>query len=57
MLKDQVLEALKGAAEPMKAAEVATKISQDKAQVDKAIKELVKEDKAFSPKRCYWAAK
>lgn len=57
MLKDQVLAALKESVQPMKVAEVATKIAQDKIQVDKAIKELAKEEKAFSPKRCYWAAK
>jgi hypothetical protein len=29
----------------------------DKKDVDKAMQQLKKEEKIFSPKRCYWSAK
>lgn len=42
---------------PMKSAEIAEATGLPKAEVDKIIKTLVKEGKAESPKRCYYAPK
>ena len=36
---------------------LAEKTGQDKKEVDKAIKALMKEEKVFSPKRCFYSAK
>lgn len=56
-VKEKVLAALKESATPLKAGEIAEKIAVDKKDVDKAIKDLKKEDKIESPKRCYYSAK
>lgn len=53
-MEEQVLKAL---AEAKKAGEVAQSTGIDKAEVDKIIKKLVKEEKVYSPKRCYYQAK
>lgn len=55
-IKETVLNTLKTSAEPLKAGEIAEKAGVDKAAVDKAIKELKKEEKITSPKRCYYSA-
>lgn len=57
MNEQKILDALKKSAEPMKGGEIATATGIDKKEVDKAIKQLVKEDKITSPKRCFYAAK
>ncbi len=57
MNEEKVLEALVKSGIPMKAAEVAEATGLPKADVDKAIKNLVKAGKAESPKRCFYAAK
>lgn len=57
MNEEKVLAALKKSGVPMKSAEVAEATGLPKADVDKAIKNLVKEGKAESPKRCFYAAK
>lgn len=57
MNEEKVLEALVKSGVPMKAAEVAEATGLPKTDVDKAIKNLVKEGKAESPKRCFYAAK
>ncbi len=44
-------------AEALKAGEVAEKSGIDKKEVDKIIKKLVKEEKVYSPKRCFYQAK
>ncbi|MBU5592753.1 HTH domain-containing protein [Clostridium sp. MSJ-4] len=54
-IKDQVLEVLKNSGEPLKAGEIAEKSGLDKKDVDKAIKDLKKEEKINSPKRCFYA--
>lgn len=41
----------------MKGGEIAAAAAIDKAEVDKAIKALVKEGAVESPKRCYYAPK
>lgn len=56
-IKEIVFEALKKSTSPLKSGEIADMTGQDKAQVDKAIKVLVKDDKVTSPKRCYYQAK
>lgn len=49
-----VLEAMAKAGQPLKAGEIAELSGLDKKDVDKAMKELKKEEKIISPKRCYW---
>jgi predicted transcriptional regulator len=56
-IKEIVFDALKKSSDPLKSGEIAELTGQDKSQVDKAIKKLVKEEKVFSPKRCFYQAK
>ena len=56
-IQEKVLQALKESSVAMKSGEVAGKIGVEKADVDKAIKALKKEEKIVSPKNCYYAAK
>lgn len=55
--KEKVLKVLTESAEPMRPGEIAEKSGLDKSETDKAIKALKAEDKIFSPKRCFYAAK
>jgi len=55
--KDVVLKALKKSDKPLKSAEIAQLAGIDKAEVDKALKVLKKEEKVASPKMCYYSAK
>lgn len=55
-MEEQILEALKSKG-AMKAGEIALELGVDKKEVDKAIKLLVKEEKVYSPKRCFYDAK
>lgn len=52
-----VLNALKNSDKPLKGGEIAEKTGLDKKEVDKAIKELKKQDIIHSPKNCFYAAK
>jgi DNA-binding MarR family transcriptional regulator len=52
-----VLKTLKDSETPLKGGEIAEKSGLDKKAVDKAIKQLTKEEKIFSPKRCFYDAK
>ncbi|WP_027632424.1 HTH domain-containing protein [Clostridium hydrogeniformans] len=54
-IKDKVLDLLKKE-EALKAGEISEKLGIDKKEVDKAIKELKKEEKITSPKRCFYSA-
>lgn len=54
-ITEVVVKTLKESAEPLKAGEIAEKAGIDKKEVDKAIKELKKEEKITSPKRCYYS--
>lgn len=54
-MKDKVLDLLKNS-EPLKAGEISEKLGVDKKEIDKAIKELKKEEKITSPKRCFYSA-
>jgi hypothetical protein len=56
-IKDKVLSAMNKAAKPLKAGEVAELAGVDKKDAEKAIKSLVKEEKLFSPVRCYYQVK
>lgn len=55
--KEKVLELMQSENQPLKTGQVAEKTNIDKKEVDKAIKVLIKEDKIFSPKRCFYAVK
>ena len=57
MSTEKVLETLKAAGKPLKASEIAEASGLDKKEVDKAMKELKKNEKIISPKVCYWQAK
>lgn len=49
-----VLKAMKESGTAMRPGEIAEKAGIDKTEVDKAIKKLVKEEKIFSPKKCFY---
>ncbi len=55
--KDLILKVLKESSQPLKSGEVAEKTGVDKKEVDKVIKNLIKEEKIISPKRCYYSPK
>ncbi len=55
--KEKVLEALKNAGKPLKAAEIAEISALDKKEVDKAMKSLKDEGLIISPKVCFWQPK
>ena len=55
MAKEQVLDALKGA-EMLDAKGIMAATGLERADVDKAIKALRKEELVISPKRCFYAA-
>ena len=52
--KEAVLKALKDAGEPLRPGDIAQAAGLDKEVVSKAIKELKKEEKIDSPKRCFY---
>ena len=52
-----VLKTLSEAGKPLRSAEIATADGIDKAHVDKAIKQLKKEEKICSPKVCFYEVK
>ncbi len=56
-LIEQVYAAMQKANKPLRAGEIAELTGIDKKEVDKAIKQLSKEGKAFSPVRCCWQVK
>lgn len=55
--KALVFKTLKDSDKPLKSAEIAALAGIDKAEVDKQIKALKKEDKIVSPKNCFYTAK
>ena len=55
--QDQVLRAMLEKGQAMRPGEIAEAAGIDKTDVEKAIKALVKEDKIYSPKRCFYEAK
>ena len=54
---DQVFKILSKSDKPLKGGEIADIPGLERKIVDKAIKELVKEEKIFSPRRCFYSAK
>jgi len=52
--KQQVLDAMKTAGEPLNAGKVVELTGLDRKVVDKAMDELKKSGQIVSPKRCYW---
>jgi hypothetical protein len=52
-----VLSTLRKSGNAMKSGEIAAATGIDKADVDKVIKKLKKEEKVISPKNCYYQAK
>lgn len=52
--KETILNALKTSKEPLKSGEISEITGIEKSEVDKIIKELKKEEKITSPKRCYY---
>ncbi len=52
-----VLEAMNKAGKPLSAGEITELTGLDRKEVDKVMKQLKKEDKIVSPKRCYWEPK
>ncbi len=54
---EKVLNVLKASEQPLRPGEIAEKAGLEKTDVDKAIKELKAQDKIYSPKRCFYAAK
>ena len=52
-----VINTLNKAGVPMKASEIAVAAGIEKNDVDKAIKKLQKEEKIFSPQRCFFDIK
>ena len=55
-MKDQVLQAIKDAGEPVNASTIAKNTGIDKKEVDKAFAALKKEGAITSPVRCKWEA-
>ncbi|MDD3106373.1 MAG: transcriptional regulator [Bacilli bacterium] len=55
--KEQVLQAMKEANQPLSAGDVEKSTGLDRKIVDKAFNELKKDDKIFSPVRCKWQPK
>jgi DNA-binding IscR family transcriptional regulator len=53
--KALVMKALNESDKPLKSAEIAVKAGLDKAEVDKMLKVLKKEDRITSPKVCYYS--
>ncbi len=49
-----VFKTLQDSEAPLKSAEIAEKAGIEKKEVDKAIKKLKKDEKIFSPKRCFY---
>jgi DNA-binding transcriptional regulator GbsR (MarR family) len=52
-----IYKTLETSAKSMKASDISEKSGINKAEVDKALKQLVKEEKVFSPQRCFYAVK
>ncbi len=53
-VKDDVLKAMKEAGKPLSAGDVSKILGIDKAEVDKAFKELKAESAIVSPVKCKW---
>ncbi len=56
-IKEQVLEAMRKAGEPVNAGKIAELACLDRKEVDKAMAKLKDEGAIVSPRRCYWQPK
>ncbi len=56
-ISELVFTTLKEQKEAMKSGQLAELLKIDKKDLDKAIKVLVKEEKIYSPKRCFYSPK
>jgi DNA-binding transcriptional ArsR family regulator len=56
-IKNQILDAIKKAGEPVNAGKVVELTKLDRKEVDKGMKMLKDEGLIVSPKRCFWEAK
>lgn len=56
-VKEQVLDAMRKAGKPVSAGEVEKMLGIDRKEIDKAFKELKKEEAIVSPVRCKWEPK
>lgn len=56
-IKNQILDAIKKAGEPVNAGKVVQLTKLDRKEVDKGMKILKDEGLIVSPKRCFWEAK
>ena len=56
-IKEQVLEAMKKAGEPLNAGKIVELTSLERKDVDKAMDKLKAEGAIVSPRRCYWQPK
>jgi len=54
-IKEQVLNVMRTAGEPLNAGKIAELGGLDRKEVDKAMTQLKKEEKIVSPRRCYWS--
>ena len=52
--KEQVLDAMRSAGEPLNAGAIAEETGLDRKVVDKAMTELKNSGQIESPRRCYW---
>lgn len=52
--KEQILEAMKNAGEPLNAGKIAELTGLDRKMVDKAMAEMKKDGSIVSPVRCKW---
>ena len=57
MSAEKVMAVMTAAGKPLKAGEIAELAGLDKKVVEKAMNELKKEDKIYSPVRCAWEIK
>ena len=55
--KDQVLNAMKAAGEPLNAGKIVELTGVERKEVDKAMKKLKTEGAIVSPKNCFWQPK
>lgn len=51
---DKILEVMRAEGQPLNAGKIVELGGLDRKDVDKAMKQLKKEEKIVSPKRCYW---
>ena len=56
-IKEKVFQTLKTKAAPLKSGEIAEMAGLEKKDVEKAIKQLIAENKVDSPKRCFYGLK